>query len=91
MFIQFAIGNARDGAWGFAEELSQKNPEEKLSYIRERDSQIKQLGTGMTAANFLLRVTLFIIHLFEWKKPSRIITALNDGKKTYFKLSAAKS
>ena len=86
MFIQFAIGNARDGAWCFAEELAGKDEEGKKAYILERDMQIQKLGTGMTKANFLLRVTLFLIHLFEWKNPSRIIKALNDNKKTYFKI-----
>ena len=86
MFIQFAISNARDGAWCFAEELAGKDDAGKQACIMERDAQISQLGTGMTKANFLLKVTLFFIHLFEWKKPSKIINALNNNKKTYFKL-----
>jgi len=87
ILIQFSIGNARDGAWCFAEELASKTGNDYDNCISDRDKNIAQLGQSLIHANFLLRITLWVIHLFEWKKPSKIITALNQYKKTYMKMA----
>ena len=86
MLIQFTIDNARDGAWCFAEILSQKSGEEFKTCVASRDKQIMQLGEGLIHANFFLKITLWMVHLFEWKKPSKIINVLLDNKKTYFQI-----
>lgn len=86
MFIQFAMDNARDGAWCFAEELASLDDTQRNICIAQRDDQIKLLGSGMTKANFFLAITIYFIHLFEWKKPSKIIKAMNEKNKTFFKI-----
>lgn len=87
VLIQFSIGNARDGAWAFAEELALKTGAEYNNCIMERDKNITQLAQSLVHANPLLRFTLTVIHLFEWKKPSRIIKALSEYKKAYLKVA----
>ena len=88
ILIQFSIGNARDGAWCFAEDLCKKTGSDYDSFIAERDRNIQQLAESMIHANKLLQFTLWVIHLFEWKKPSRVIKALHEYQKAY--LTAAK-
>jgi hypothetical protein len=87
ILIQFSIDNARDGAWRFAEELAILNGPACDNCITARDKDITQLAESMVHANFLLRLTLWVIHLFEWKKPSRIIKALKEYQKAYLKMS----
>jgi hypothetical protein len=90
ILIQFSIGNARDGAWCFAEELSAKSAGDYNNCIAARDKNITQLAESLIHANTLLRITLWIIHLFEWKKPSRVTKALIEYKKAYLKVADAK-
>ena len=74
--IQFSIGNARDGAWAFAEELSQKEGTAYQQCVDQRDADIETLGTSLVNNSGLLKFTLGIIHLFEWKDPSKITKEL---------------
>ncbi|MEO5996133.1 MAG: DUF5995 family protein [Chitinophagaceae bacterium] len=87
VFIQFAISNARDGAWVFAEELSEKTGDAIQTYIIERDEKIKRLAEGITQASFFLKLSIWFIHLFEWKNPAKIMTVLRQYKKSYFKVT----
>jgi hypothetical protein len=87
ILIQFSIDNARDGAWRFAEELNTLTGSDYDNCITARDKNITQLAESMVHANTLLTITLWIIHLFEWRKPSRIIKALREYQKTYLKVS----
>jgi len=87
ILIQFSIGNARDGAWRFAEELHPLTGNDYDGCIIARDKNITQLAESLVHANTLLKITLWIIHLFEWRRPSRIVKALWEYKKTYLKVS----
>jgi hypothetical protein len=78
ILIQFSISNARDGAWYFAEELSEK-PAEAPIIEQARDKSIAELATGLTRARGLMCLTLWGIHLFEWRNPARIIQVLQEG------------
>ena len=49
--------------------------------IAQRDQTIKQLGQGLINNKGLMRFTIWLIHLFEWKKASRIIKALHEENK----------
>ncbi len=90
ILIQFSIGNARDGAWRFAEELSRKQGDNYTNCIGQRDENINQLGESLVHANTLLKITLCIIRLFEWKRPSKIIGVLYSTKKAYLKAAQLK-
>lgn len=78
VLIQFSIDNARDGAWCFADELSNTAGTAYIDCIQKRDGTIKLLGDGLLYSKGFLRFTLFLIHLFEWKKPSKIIKVLYE-------------
>jgi len=84
VLIQFSIDNARDGAWCFAEELHGKTGADFTACIHERDQNILQLGRSLIGQTGALALTTWLIHLFEWKKPSQIITALGINQKKYF-------
>jgi len=83
LFIQFAMDNARDGAWCFAEELANKQGEPYAAYINQRDADMAKLGNGIVDTKGLLKLTMFIIHLFEMKNPAKITGILNTYQKTY--------
>lgn len=83
ILIQFSIGNARDGAWCFAEELGGKKGDDYTASITARDKNITQLAESLTHASPLLKFTLWVIHVFEWKRPSKVIGALHEYKKAY--------
>lgn len=89
ILIQFSIDSARDGAWRFAEELAGQPAGSCNSCIAARDKNITQLAESMVHASPLLKITLWVIHLFEWKKPSHIIKAMQD-KKPYLKVAQMK-
>jgi hypothetical protein len=81
ILIQFSIDNARDGAWCFAEDLATKQGADYNVCIARRDETIKQLAQQLITSSGVMRFTLWVIHLFEWKKPSRITRMLHeDGK-----------
>jgi hypothetical protein len=79
--IQFSIGNARDGAWCFAEDLSKQTGDNYAATIKTRDTGIATLAADLAHTTGFLRFTLWIIHLFEWKNPTRIIAELYGYKK----------
>ena len=79
--IQFSIDNARDGAWCFAEDLSQKQGDAVTQFITQRDGTINTLGASIVGATGFMRFTIWLIHLFERKKPSAIIKMLNEYQK----------
>jgi hypothetical protein len=83
LFIQFAMDNARDGAWCFAEELYPKENEDFNKLIASRDKDIWLLGKAIVDTKGLLAITVWIIHLFENKIPSKITGILNSYKKAY--------
>jgi hypothetical protein len=88
--IQFSIDNARDGAWGFAQTLASKKGDEINQCIESRDKVIARLGEALLHQNGLLRVTVWIVHLFEWRSPRKIIRALHEYKKKVIKISRIK-
>jgi hypothetical protein len=79
--IQFSIDNARDGAWCFAEDLSQKKTSEREQFIAQRDATIKKLGDSLVQTKGMASFTIWFIRLFEWKNIGKIIKALNEYKK----------
>ena len=87
ILIQFALGNARDGAWCFAEDLFTRKDQDYLNLIAKRDDDINKLGIGIARPVGLLRCTMWLIHLFEWRNPSKITCVLNTYKKTYLKVN----
>jgi hypothetical protein len=88
ILIQFSISNARDGAWCFAEELF--NEKDSFTQIIEaRDKSISDLAKGLVSATGLLRVTLWVIRLFEWHKPARIIRELRSTTPAVIKTKKA--
>jgi len=81
ILIQFSIDNARDGAWCFAEDLIKKQGADYQNFIAQRDQTITRLAGGLINMTGFMRFTVWLIHLFEWKNPARIIKALHeDGK-----------
>jgi len=81
VLIQFSIDNARDGAWCFAEDLYKRTGIDYTACIANRDNTIKLLANDLALQTGLLRFTAWLIHLFEWKNPSKIIRVLNEYKK----------
>lgn len=84
VLIQFSIINARDGAWCFAEELYGKTGADLADGIAERDQNVFQLGKSLVGQTGALAFTIWLIHLFEWKNPAKVINALNDNQKKHF-------
>jgi hypothetical protein len=85
ILIQFSITNARDGAWSFAEDLSSKK-QVATAYnacMNTRDTSIQKLGLALTRPKGLLRFTRWLIHLFEWKNPAKVIRAFYGYQKKY--------
>ena len=83
LLIQFSITNARDGSWAFAEELSTKNNIDYDACITVRSETIKKLGLALLQAKGLIRITIWIIHLFEWRRPRKIISVLYASRKEF--------
>jgi Family of unknown function (DUF5995) len=84
ILIQFSISNARDGAWAFAESLCGQNAQGCDKAIKDRDQAICNVGLALLKPPGMMRLTIWIIHLFEWKNPSRITSALHEYKKKFF-------
>ncbi|MDP9080889.1 MAG: DUF5995 family protein [Bacteroidota bacterium] len=81
ILIQFSIDNARDGAWCFAEELVTKQGAEYSTCIAQRDQTITKLAEGLIHMKGFMRLTVWVIHLFEWKNAAKIINALHEDSK----------
>lgn len=90
VLIQFSINNARDGAWNFAGELYPKKGGEFEKCIAERDKSVKALAAALVTTQGLLRFTQWVIHLFEWRSPRKIIAVLFQSQKKYFRVSGRK-
>lgn len=86
--VQFSVGNARDGAWCFAESLSEKNGAAYDSCMAARDKDIAKLGATLVNNRGLLKLTLGVIRLFEWKSPVRIIQELKSYTREYLHADA---
>jgi hypothetical protein len=80
MLVQFSLGNARDGAWCFATDLISKQKPESETFILKRDVEMQQLGLLLLKNKGLLKIGIFIIHLFEWKKVNKVIEVLSSNK-----------
>jgi hypothetical protein len=78
ILIQFSIDNARDGAWCFAEELVTKQGPDYDACVTQRDQTIKKLATDLVHTRGFMRFTIWLIRLFEWKKPSEVIRVLHE-------------
>lgn len=83
MLVQFSIGNARDGSWGFAEDLSSKHEAERAAFIAGRDVEIADLARAIITHKGFMRFGLWLIHLFEWKNVRQIISVLHEYQKPY--------
>jgi hypothetical protein len=83
MLVQFSLGNARDGSWCFAEELALSKDYESL--ILQRDNEIAELGESLIKSKGVLKLGLWIIHLFEAKNVADVTTILYDYKKPFKK------
>jgi hypothetical protein len=89
ILIQFSISNARDGAWCFAEELHNASAKGYESTAHERDKTIAKLAAGIVTSKGLMRITLWLIHLFEWKNPRRIMKELRYVSPSVIKAAKA--
>ena len=59
--------------------------------IDARDKDIAKLGSTLVHFRAMLRLTVWVIHLFECKNPKRIIEVLQDYKKTFIHVSPIKN
>ena len=87
VLVQFSMTNARDGAWCFAEDLFTLSGDGYQTCIDARDKGIAKLGSTLVHFRAMLRLTVWIIHLFECKDPKRILAVLQDYKKTFIHVS----
>lgn len=91
LLIQFSLSVARDGAWCFAEELFSASPDEHLSIISSRDKNIADLAGTLVASQGLMRITIGLIHLFEWRNPRRILKVLRHASPAKVKAAPTKA
>lgn len=87
ILVQFTINNARDGAWMFANELFSKKDAAYTDCIAARDITIAKLAGGLATQKGILRFTTWLIHLFEWKNPAKVIHELRYYRKPYIKVN----
>jgi len=87
VLVQFSMTNARDGAWCFAEDLFALSGDAYQTCIDARDKDIAKLGSTLVHFRAMLKLTVWVIHLFECKDPKRIIGVLQDYKKTFIHVS----
>jgi hypothetical protein len=90
LLVEFSVSNARDGAWVFAETLSQTSGEAFNRTIAVRDMDIAKLARTIARPRGFLRFTIWVIHLFEWKNVSRIIDLLHNARKVMMKADDVK-
>ena len=86
ILIQFSIDSARDGAWRFAEELSTLTGSAYDQSIASRERDMEKLASNLLETTPLIRFTLWVIHVAEWKKPARIVKVMHESKKPYLKM-----
>lgn len=87
ILVQFTINNARDGAWMFANELFSKKDSAYTGCISARDKTIAELASGLAKPKGILRFTIWLIHLFEWKNVGKVIHELRFYRKNYIKVN----
>ncbi|HEY6901659.1 MAG TPA: DUF5995 family protein [Puia sp.] len=80
VLVQFSMTNGRDGAWCFAEDLFKLSGEGYRTCIADRDKSIAKLGHTLVHFRAMLRLTVWFIHLFECKRPRRIIEVLQENR-----------
>lgn len=85
LLVQFSIGNARDGAWCFAEALSAKKGSDYTACIVQRDKDISTLAGALVKSRGFIRFTIWVIYLFELKNARKIIHILRTVKKRFIK------
>ena len=85
--VQFSIGNARDGAWCFAEDLHKKTGGDYPALIASRDKDIAQLARTIIVLRGTLGFTVWLIHLFEWRDVRRIVAELRQYKRNFIHVS----
>lgn len=83
ILIQFSLTNARDGAWGFAEKVSEAATGEKAEIVEVRSGKIARLGESLIKSSGLLKLTLWFIRLFEWNNPAKVIAVLHEFQKKF--------
>lgn len=83
MLVQFSIGNARDGSWCFAEDLSRLSQADAEKFVLARDQSIAELGATIVHNKGWMALLVWLIHLLEWKNVRRIIGVLHTYKKPY--------
>ena len=77
MLVRFSIDTAREGAWKFAQELSNKTGTEYNQCINTRDQAIQELGIRIARPHgVLLKFVVKIIRLFEKKSVPAVIKLL---------------
>jgi len=79
--IQFSMGNARDGAWCFAEDLATRQGSDRDQFITQRDATITTLAESLVHSTGAMRITIWLIHLFEWHNPTSITKVLYEYEK----------
>ena len=83
LLIQFSIDNARDGAWCFAEDLYAQQGPAYDACIQSRDKNIAQLAGALIKSSGLIRITLWVVHVFELKNAKKIIHIMHTYKKKF--------
>jgi len=83
VLVQFSISNARDGAWCFAEDLQKLSGTDYDACIASRDKDIAKLAGTLVHLKGTLWLMTWIIHLFEWKDPKRIIKELREYERAF--------
>lgn len=88
ILIQFSIANARDGAWVFAEDLHAKQGADRDACMAKRDKTIATLAGGLIhMPSFFMRLTVWVIRLFEKKNVKDNIKALQEYKKVHITIN----
>ncbi|MBE7177714.1 MAG: hypothetical protein INR69_15000 [Mucilaginibacter polytrichastri] len=78
MLVRFSINTARNGAWCFATELSEKKEGEKGNFIHLRDDVVARLGNSIAHPFPALRFTVGLIRRTETRNIGTVIRLLQD-------------
>lgn len=85
MLVQFSLGNARDGSWCFADDLTRLTADKRPAFIQQRDKEISDLGALLQNNKGTMKLLVWVIRLFEWKDVNRVINILYTRKKLKMK------
>jgi hypothetical protein len=85
MLVQFSLGNARDGSWCFAEELALQKDVDYDNFIQKRDNEIAELGESLIKSRGILKLGIWLIHLFEAKNVQFVTNILYEHKMPFKK------